>query len=65
MKLAALVALLGLSVCHVPNIVAGIGPGGMQGMFNRQDAASRAKDDAVIAAYNAKKKKKSKKDETP
>ena len=58
MRLAVIVALLGLSVCHVPNIVAGVGPGGMKGMFNRKDADSRSRDDAVIAAYNAKNKNK-------
>lgn len=64
MKLAILLGLLGLSACHVPNIIAGLGPGGMQGKFDRENGAASAKDQAVIAAYNARKKKSSNK-ETP
>lgn len=44
MKFALVLAVLGFTTCHVPNIVAGIGPGGMQGMFDRKDAQSRSKD---------------------
>jgi hypothetical protein len=57
MKLAILFGLLGLSLAHVPNIVAGVGPGGTQGMFDRANAASDAQDAAVIAAYKAKKRR--------
>ena len=54
MKLTILFVLLGLSLAHVPNIVASVGPGGMQGMFNSADAKSDARDAAVIAAYKAR-----------
>lgn len=60
MKFLALLSLFGIFTAHVPNILGSFGAGGMQGFFNRNDAVASLKDQPVIAAYEAKKKKEAK-----
>ena len=51
MKFAVILGVLGLSVCHVPNILGSFGAGGMKGFFQRNDDIAALKDKPVLDAY--------------
>ena len=56
MKLLFVLGLLGVSICHVPNVLGAVGRGGMRGMFNRDDEASDLKEKQIIDNYKARKR---------